>query len=134
MARPQITRKICNPPKMKGFRPYGICAQNIIVNKLRLEEYESIRLVNYELLDQSQAASKMNISRPTFTRIYNNALKQIAISFVEGKAIEIEGGNYCLDKEWFRCKKCFKLIEGMENHIRCRHCLSYGENELVKIN
>jgi uncharacterized protein len=39
----------------------------------------------------------MSVSRPTITRIYNKALKQIAIAFVDGKAIEIEGGNYLLD-------------------------------------
>jgi len=30
----------------------------------------------------------MNVSRPTFTRIYNSALELIAKAFVEGKAIE----------------------------------------------
>jgi predicted DNA-binding protein (UPF0251 family) len=57
---------------------------------LKLEEYESIRLVNYNKLPQDQAAVQMNVSRPTFTRIYNNALEQIAKAFIEGKAIEIE--------------------------------------------
>ena len=76
----------------------------------------------------------MNVSRPTLTRIYNRALKQIAKSFVEGKVIEIEGGNYSLEKEWFRCKKCFKLIEGMENHYRCNNCKAFGENELTRMN
>jgi predicted DNA-binding protein (UPF0251 family) len=79
-------------------------------------------LGNYELLAQDVAASQMNVSRPTFTRIYNRALKQIAISFVEGKVIEIEGGNYELAKDWYRCKKCHKLIEGLENHSKCRDC------------
>jgi uncharacterized protein len=99
-----------------------------------MEEYESIRLVNYENLTQDLAAIKMNVSRPTFTRIYNKALKQIAVSFVEGKAIEIEGGNYQLDKEWYRCKKCFRLIEGMGNHSKCWNCAHFGPNELVSLN
>lgn len=134
MARPLKSRKICNPPKMKGFRPFGIppCKSGSI--KLKFEEYESIRLVNYESLDQDQAAKQMNVSRPTFTRIYNKALKQIAKSFVEGKAIEIEGGNYQLEKDWYRCKKCYKLIEGLENHLKCKGCTAYSENELIKFN
>ena len=134
MARPQKSRKICNPPKMKGFRPFGIQSCKIEAVTLKFEEYESLRLVNYEMLPQEIAAKQMNISRPTFTRIYNNALKQIARSFVEGKAIEIEGGNYKLDKDWYRCKKCFKLIQGIENHFKCENCTSYGENELIKLN
>jgi predicted DNA-binding protein (UPF0251 family) len=133
MARPHKSRKISNPPKMKGFRPYGIPICKIEPVILKFEEYESIRLANYDRLQQDQAAIQMNISRPTFTRIYNHALEQLAKAFVEGKVIEIEGGNYELEKEWYRCKKCFKLIEGLENHIKCKNCTLYGENELIRI-
>lgn len=134
MSRPQKARKINNPPKMKGFRPFGMkdCVKASV--RLKFEEYESIRLVNYEMLPQDDAAKKMNISRPTFTRIYNKALKLIAKAFIEGKAIEIEGGNYKLDKDWYRCRKCFKLIQGIENHIKCKDCIVYGESELIKLN
>ena len=68
------------------------------------------------------------------TRIYNKALKIIAKAFVEGKAIEIIGGNYKFDKDWFRCKKCHKLIQGTDNHIKCKNCLIYNENELINLN
>jgi uncharacterized protein len=134
MSRPQKARKINNPPKMKGFRPFGMkdCVKASV--RLKFEEYESIRLVNYEILPQDDAAKKMNISRPTFTRIYNRALKLIAEAFIEGKAIEIEGGNYKLDKDWYRCRKCYKLIEGLENHFQCKDCTAYGQNELIKLN
>lgn len=134
MARPLKSRKISNPPKMKGFKPFGIPSCKLEFIKLKLEEYESIRLINYEFLDQDQAARQMKVSRPTFTRIYNNALNQIAKSYVEGKAIEIEGGNYQMEKDWYRCKKCFKLIEGIENHLKCENCTAFGENELIKLN
>jgi uncharacterized protein len=134
MGRPQKCRKVCFPPKMKGFSPYGmpICKIDPVI--LNLEEFESIRLVNYDKLPQDQAAIRMNVSRPTFTRIYNNALEKVAKAFIEGKAIEIEGGNYLFEKEWYRCKKCYKLIEGLENHFKCKGCNSYGENELIRIN
>jgi predicted DNA-binding protein (UPF0251 family) len=119
---------------MKGFRPYGMSSCMKVSVRLKYEEYESIRLVNYEMLSQDDAAKQMIISRPTFTRIYNKALKIIAKSFVEGKAIEIEGGDYQFDKEWYRCKKCYKLFEGLENHLKCKDCTLYGENELIKLN
>jgi len=134
MPRPQKNRKISVPPKMKGFKPFGMPLCKTVPVKLTFEEYESIKLVNYDKLSQEQAALNMNISRPTFTRIYNKALKQIAVSFVEGKAIIIEGGNYELDKEWYRCKKCFKLIQGKENHLKCENCPVFSDNELIKIN
>jgi predicted DNA-binding protein (UPF0251 family) len=119
---------------MKGFKPYGMPMCKIEPVILKLEEYESIKLVNYDRLPQDQAAIQMNVSRPTFTRIYNSALELIAKAFIEGKAIEIEGGNYELEKDWYRCRKCFKLIEGLGNHTKCKNCTLYGENELIKLN
>jgi uncharacterized protein len=134
MARPQKSRKVNNPPKMQGFKPFGIafCDTEHIV--LHFDEYECIKLVNYDNLSQDLAAVQMEVSRPTLTRIYNNALKKIAQAFVEGKSIIIEGGNFEFRKEWFKCKKCFRLIEGIENHVKCLNCNRYGNDELIKLN
>jgi predicted DNA-binding protein (UPF0251 family) len=134
MARPEKCRRICNPPKMEGFMPYGMKKCNLEPVILKYEEFESIRLVDYELLSQDIAAKQMNISRPTFTRIYNRALKTIAKAFVEGKSIEIEGGNFQFEHDWYRCKKCFKLIEGIENHSKCKDCNAFSLKELIRIN
>jgi uncharacterized protein len=134
MARPQKCRTISNPPKMKGFRPFGLPSCRIESVRLSFEEYESIKLVNYNLLTQEAAADKMKISRPTLTRIYNSAIRTVAKAFIEGKIIEIEGGNCQFDKEWYRCRKCFRLIEGMENHRKCENCTLFNEKELVRIN
>jgi predicted DNA-binding protein (UPF0251 family) len=119
---------------MIGFKPFGIPLCEIEPVTLKIEEYESFKLVDYDLNSQDKAAELMNVSRPTFTRIYNRALKTIIKAFVEGKAIMIEGGNYQFDKEWFRCKKCYKLIEGLENHIKCADCKIFGTDELVNLN
>jgi predicted DNA-binding protein (UPF0251 family) len=116
---------------MGGFKPFGMPACKIETIQLTFEEYESIKLVNYDMMDQDRAALQMNVSRPTFTRIYNKALKVITNAFVEAKAIVIEGGNYQLDAEWFRCRKCHKLIEGLENHKKCEDCEMFGNNELI---
>jgi len=133
MARPRKCRNICNPPKMEGFKPYGMqkCDQGPLI--LKYEEFESIRLIDYDLLSQDLAAKQMNISRPTFTRVYNKALKTIAKAFVEGKVIEIEGGNFHFEHDWYKCKKCFKLIQGIENHSRCKDCNAYSLKELIKM-
>jgi len=134
MARPEKNRKICRPPLMIGFKPFGIPLCKIEKIKLTFEEYESIRLVTYNKLPQEKAAEQMNVSRPTLTRIYNKALKNIATAFVEGKAIEFEGGNYELDQDWYRCKKCHNLIENPRNHIKCEKCTDYNEDELINLN
>lgn len=134
MARPQKSRKVCNPPKMMGYKPFGVSISEIDVVRLKYEEFESIRLLDYDKLSQEQAAEKMDVSRPTITRIYNRAKETIAKAFVEGKAIEIEGGNYEMEKDWYRCTRCYKLIQGIENHTKCKDCKFFGSNELINLN
>jgi predicted DNA-binding protein (UPF0251 family) len=119
---------------MAGFTPFGMPLCELEVIKLQFDEYESINLVNYLNLPQEIAAIKMDVSRPTFTRVYNRALKKIARAFVECLAIEIEGGQVKFEKQWYKCKKCFKLIDGLENHIQCKNCKSFGDTELINLN
>ncbi len=73
MSRPVRNRKIVDPPKMDGFKPFGISIYKTKSVKLQYDEFESFKLVEYENLPQEQAALKMNISRPTLTRMYNSA-------------------------------------------------------------
>lgn len=134
MPRPQKSRKVCNPPKMQGFKPFGIAVRGTEKIILQYDEYEAIKLVNYDNLSQDDAAESMDVSRPTLTRIYNSSLLKIAKAFVEGKAIIIEGGNFELEKDWYKCKKCFRLIEGIENHVKCKGCNRYGNDELINLN
>ncbi len=134
MARPQKNRKICNPPKMQGFKPFGIAIYETKHVIMQYDEYEAIKLVNYDFLPQDEAANLMEISRPTLTRIYNNALKKIAKTFVEGKSIIIEGGNIEFTKDWYKCKKCNRLIEGIKNHVKCTGCNRFGKDELINLN
>lgn len=134
MPRPEKNRKVHLPPLMKGFKPYGlqICKTESI--RLTFEEYESLRLVSYNMLSQKEAAKMMNVSRPTLTRVYNKAIKNISKAFIEGRRIEIEGGNYELENDWFRCRKCHKLIEGIKNHKKCINCKDYSSDELINLN
>lgn len=133
MARPHKIRKLLTPPLMAGFRPFGMPRIQGEFIKLTFEEFESIKLTNYDKLSQDEAASLMNISRPTFTRIYNKALKTIAAAFVEGRPIYIKGGKGEFETEWFRCNQCHKLIAGIESHIRCSNCSHYSADELQKL-
>ncbi len=134
MARPKLYRKMLVPPEMQGFMPYGMHGCETESVKLLFEEYESIKLLDYELLTQEQASERMNVSRPTLTRIYEKARRTIAKAFIEGKAIVIEGGNVEFVDDWYRCKKCFKLIQGIENHTKCANCTMFANSELMRIN
>lgn len=133
MPRPKQFRKMGSPPIMRGFKPFGIPRTELETVILSFDEYEAIRLLDYEGLMQEQAAERMNVSRPTLTRIYENARKTIAKAMVEGKMIVIDGGNVDFGKQWFRCRKCHKLIDGIDNHVPCKNCMSYGNEELTII-
>ena len=45
-------------------------------------------------MKQEDAAELMEISRPTFSRLIESARKKIAIMIIEGKALNIEGGDF----------------------------------------
>lgn len=134
MPRPKKKRKVNNPPQMHGFKPFGIafCDTEHVV--LQYDEYETIKLVIYDKLPQDIAADRMEVSRPTLTRIYNSALSKIGQAFVEGKAIIIQGGEFEFDKDWYKCNRCFKLILGIENNTRCGDCPPNDKDELVHLN
>lgn len=134
MPRPKQYRKIDSPPLMMGYKPFGIKRTALESVTLHYDEYETIRLLDYDGLNQEQASERMNVSRPTLTRIYENARKTIAKALMEGKMILIEGGNVQFDRQWFRCKRCHKLVDGIENHVPCKDCPSCNDDELTLIN
>lgn len=134
MPRPKKKRKVNNPPKMHGFKPFGIALCDTEQVIMQYDEYETLKLVIYDDLSQDLAADCMEISRPTLTRIYNSALKKMAQAFVEGKSIIIKGGNFEFEKDWYKCKKCFKLILGIENHTKYGDCPTRDKDELENLN
>ncbi|QXP64043.1 DUF134 domain-containing protein [Polaribacter sp. HaHaR_3_91] len=134
MPRPHKKRKVNHPPKMLGFKPFGIRFCDTEHVDMQYEEYEAVKLVIYDNLSQDAAAEKMEVSRPTLTRIYNSALKKIGQGFVEGKSIVIKGGNFEFEKDWYKCKTCFKLIDGVTNPTTCGDCPANDKDELVNLN
>lgn len=106
MPRPKLSRHIHRPPVASGFAPFGIASGTNGTITLLYEEYESLRLADYEGIPQQVAAVRMTISRPTFSRIYDQARQKLARALVEGLTIVIEGGNISFDEAWFRCKAC----------------------------
>lgn len=127
MTRPEKRRIVKEPPKITGFKPVGIPARLLENVFLSLDEYEAIRLADFKGLEHVQAAEKMNISRPTFTRIIKSARKKIAQAIIGVKQIVFEGGNIRLQKNLFRCYKCGKVfpIEVYEEiPLKCPNCHS----------
>jgi predicted DNA-binding protein (UPF0251 family) len=104
MPRPKRIRKVNNPPHFKGFMPIGLSNELPVV--LNYEEYEAIRLSDFELSTQFEASLAMGASRPTFTRIYESARRKVAQAFFQGKPIIFEGGKVYFDSEWYTCNTC----------------------------
>lgn len=90
--RPKKTRWIKCSPKERCFKPLCKPLNQAVSVHLSLDEFEAIRLACLEGLKQVDAAKKMKISRPTFSRIITSAHKKIADGLVNIKAIRIEGG------------------------------------------
>lgn len=92
MARPSRCRRVCVEPAFDRFAPCGRGGVEEI--SLTVDEYEVIRLVDYEKKTHAQCAEQMDISRTTVTEIYEKARHKIADCLVNGKLLRIAGGNY----------------------------------------
>ena len=95
MPRPQKSRRICCYPDYWSFAPDLDTANDTVV--MSLDEFETIRLIDYQSKTQEQCAQEMNVARTTVTAIYDIARKKLAQALVEGRRIIISGGNYTLD-------------------------------------
>mgnify|MGYP000970320670 CR=1 FL=1 len=128
----KVLRRVSGPPPIKGFRPYGEATNHRIADPVNLlyEEYEALRLSDYERLNHHQASVVMGVSRPTFTRIYARALQKIASAFVEGRQISIEGGKIFFDSDWFRCADCSCYFNNPEKDKPVEQCPLCGSQQV----
>ena len=90
--RPKKTRWIKCAPQERCFKPLCKPLSKLENVYLTLDEFEAVRLACLEGLKQIDAAKRLKISRPTFSRIETSAHKKIADALVNIKAIRIEGG------------------------------------------
>lgn len=129
------SRKVFSPPVVKGFKPYGVDSSvpgSDIPVILNFEEYESLRLCDYDMYNHYQASVLMGISRPTYTRIYALAREKIATAFVEGRRIVIEGGRVHFDTDWFTCSGCGCYFNNPEKGVVIEHCPLCMSREIHK--
>ena len=132
MPRPRQESKIQIPPRVRGFIPLGYYSKETEPIKMNLEEYEVIRLLDYENLSQEQASKIMEISRPTLTRIYERARQKVAKTLVESHKLVLEGGKAIYDKRWYECHNCssyFNFYHDCEPEV-CSLCRSTNINKI----
>ena len=118
MPRPRKGRRVCRLPEMNRFGPTDHAHMQETV-RMRVDEYETVRLIDLTGYTQEECAAQMGIARTTVQGIYNEARKKIADALVNGKELIIEGGDY-------------RLCEGLEETCGCggcprhRHCAHQG--------
>jgi len=85
----RVRRRIRGNFENVCFKPCGVPARMLDIVTLTPDELEAIRLADLEKLYHEEAAIEMQVSRPTFGRILNNARAKIADALLNGKAIEV---------------------------------------------
>lgn len=117
MPRQFKCRRVCVMPDNTVFTPQQNCTGSVT---LAMEELETLRLCDFEGLDQDEAATSMNVSRATLQRMLYLARRKTADALSSGKAIKIGGGNYELAEQRCGC------------HHRCRNCRFENQAQTTK--
>jgi len=73
----------------KVYKPRGIKLSELDRVSLSLDEFEAIRLCDYEAYSQIDAAEEMDVSRATIQRLLERARKKIVDAFLHNYAIEL---------------------------------------------
>lgn len=134
MPRPRKWRRVCHIPRSCVFVPLSddgeVQNQEVLMT---VDEFETIRLIDYEGLNQEECANLMQIARTTVQGIYVKAREKLAEALVEGKKLVIRGGDFKFceeNKDFCPCckKKNQKLI--MEE-IKEKPIISKEEKDMI---
>lgn len=119
MGRRRKCRFVADVPAVTVFKPQGVPMGQLYGVVLGLDGLEAMRLVDGEGLSQEEAATRMQVSRPTLCRILAEARTQVARALSRGWAIRIEvDGEHTVTSS-----------DGEENMASyCRRALSRADN------
>jgi LSD1 subclass zinc finger protein len=132
MPRPKKDKIVGSPPLFSCFKPVGVRRCLLRDTKLELDEYEAIRLSDYEGLDHVRAAARMGISRSTFSRLVETARKKVARFLVDGEVLQIAGGRIHFRDNILKCSECGKMF-GVPIGASVVKCPVCGSSELVNL-
>lgn len=114
MARPHKWRRVCSAPRCTRFAPEnrrgGLSGAGKEKIEMTVDEYEAIRLIDFEGLNQAECAERMEVARTTVQSIYASARKKLARFIVLSVPLQISGGEYkiCGEKMGF-CRECHRF-------------------------
>lgn len=90
MSRPKIPRNICGRPAYQCFKPNGVPVEELEQVRLNADEYEALRLVDLQGLQQQEAAVEMGVSRQTLANVLKAARYKVVSCLTQGKALMME--------------------------------------------
>lgn len=132
MRRAYRKRRVHTPPRFGQFKPVGVPRRLLDKIEVTLDEYEAIRLADYEGLEHLEASERMDISRPTFTRLIEKARRKVAQSIVEGKELVVDGGNFDFVNTLHHCRDCGKITTQPVHDGAC-HCHDCGSENIENL-
>lgn len=132
MPRPQKKRSVHRPPLYSGFKPVGVGVRYLENLALTLDEFEAIRLADYEGKDHNESAGKMGISRSTFSRLVERARNKVAQFLIEGKYLQIDGGAVHFLGNVIRCEDCGYLLN-LTLDLEATRCPDCGSKNLADL-
>jgi predicted DNA-binding protein (UPF0251 family) len=132
MPRPQRNRSVHKPPVFSEFKPMGINPRMLGQTTLSLDEYEAFRLADSLGLSHAEAAEEMEISRPTFTRLIEQARKKISELIIDGNILTIEGGNIHFKNNIIKCNSCGHMFN-ININATISECPECNSRQLVNL-
>lgn len=90
--RRKKVRFIQKMPQITQFSPRGKAGRPDEI-ELTVDQFEALKLADYQGFSQSEGALAMGLSRPSFGRILRGAREIVADAIVNGKIIRIRIGN-----------------------------------------
>lgn len=99
MGRSKIPRMICGRPANSCFKPNGIPMAKLAHQQLCADEFEAMRLVDGEGMQQQAAALQMQVSRQTLANLVKSARFKVTDCLLNGKALMIDAMQENEDKQ-----------------------------------
>jgi predicted DNA-binding protein (UPF0251 family) len=128
MGRPKKCRWVETEPGVTYFKPRGIPLRSLQQIVITVDELEAMRLADFQEMTQEEVAQRMQVSRPTVTRMLSRAHRAVAEALVHGKAICIQGGDYRVGQHCQHCGQWYVQGQG-EAAADCCTCHSSENDE-----
>ena len=129
MPRPSKKKQVSSLPQYSCFTHTEQLVEDNFI-KMSIEEFETIRLIDYLGKQQQECAEMMEISRASVQMLYDAARKKISRFLVEGRPLFLDGGNYQLNLKQIVGDDNMKIAVPYENGQIFQH---FGHSSTFKM-